>query len=352
MKERTVDVKVGTGYQAVIGPGLLQSCGGRIARASGPCRAVIVTDSRVAELYLEKVRQSMSDAGFSVESFVFPRGEGSKNMAVLWQALEFMAESRLTRTDLGGGVTGDLAGFAAAVYQRGVRLAQIPTTLLAAVDSSVGGKTAVNLKAGKNLAGAFKQPELVICDTDCLGTLPESEFANGLAEALKYGVLADRPLFDRLAAGSAGDRIPEIIAACIEHKSRYVQQDERDNGDRRFLNLGHTIGHAIEKCSGFRVPHGRAVAAGMAMIAGAGEKLGLTEPGTAEEIAAALLKNGLPAATECETEELLCAALSDKKRSGDSITLVIPKRIGQCILHTVPVTEMAGIIDLGKAAAV
>ena len=118
------------------------------------------------------------------------------------------------------------------------------------------------------------------------------------------------------------------------------------------MNLGHTIGHAIEKCSGFRVPHGRAVAAGMAMIAGAGEKLGLTEPGTAEEIAAALLKNGLPAATECETEELLCAALSDKKRSGDSITLVIPKRIGQCILHTVPVTEMAGIIDLGKAAAV
>jgi 3-dehydroquinate synthase len=253
-------------------------------------------------------------------------------METLNAALEFFAASRLTRSDLvvalGGGVTGDLAGFAAAVYQRGVRFAQLPTTLLAAVDSSVGGKTAVNLRAGKNLTGAFHQPEIVVCDTDCLRTLPEAELGNGLAEAIKYGVLCDRALFDRLSGGCPPALMSELIEACVRHKSFYVSKDEKDNGDRRFLNLGHTIGHAAEKCSGFTIPHGRAVAAGMAMIARAGERLGLTEPGTAAEIERALFQNGLPVTADYEATALLAAARSDKKLEGDEITLVVPRRIG------------------------
>lgn len=353
MAERNVHVGVGRGYEVVIGTALLQDCGALLASVTKPCRAVIVTDSNVAELYLNGAEKSMADAGFRPVSFVFPFGEKSKNMETLNEVLEFFAASRLTRSDLvvalGGGVTGDLAGFAAAVYQRGVRLAQLPTTLLAAVDSSVGGKTAVNLKAGKNLAGVYKQPEIVICDTDCLRTLPEAEMRNGLAEAIKYGVLRDRSLFDLLSGGCPAARMPEVIEACVRHKSAYVEKDEKDTGDRRFLNLGHTVGHAVELCSDFSVPHGRAVAAGMALIARAGEKLGLTEPGTAKRIAAALVNNGLPVTADYETADLLAAALSDKKREGELVTLVVPRRIGACFLHTVPVAELGKFIELGRA---
>jgi len=275
-------------------------------------------------------------------------------METLNYALEFFTASRLTRADLvialGGGVAGDLAGFAAAVYQRGVRFIQMPTTLLAAVDASVGGKTAVNLRAGKNLAGAYLQPEIVLCDTDCLKTLPEAERQTGLAEAIKYGVLRDPALFGLLSGGGiASTDMPEIIEACVRHKSAYVEKDEKDNGDRQFLNLGHTIGHAVEKCSDFAVPHGRAVAAGMAMIARAGERLGLTEPGTSAEIEGALLNNGLPVTADYGTAELLAAALSDKKREGEEITLVVPRRIGACFLHAVPVGALGEIIELGRA---
>ncbi|NCC69212.1 MAG: 3-dehydroquinate synthase [Clostridia bacterium] len=352
MGERTVNVGVGKGYEVVIGAALLQNCGELLASVAEPGNVVIVTDSNVAELYLDVTEKSLAAAGFRPASFIFPFGEKSKSMETLNYALEFFAASRLTRSDLvvalGGGVTGDLAGFAAAIYQRGVRFAQLPTTLLAAVDSSVGGKTAVNLKAGKNLAGAYKQPEIVICDTDCLKTLPEAEMQNGLAEAIKYGVLCDRALFDLLSGGITEACIPEVTEACVKHKSAYVQRDEKDNGDRRFLNLGHTIGHAVEKCSGLTVSHGRAVAAGMAMIALAGEKLGLTEPGTAAEIGKALKINGLPVTADYCTAELFSAALSDKKREGDEITLVIPRRIGECFLHTVPVGELEKIIGLGR----
>lgn len=206
----------------------------------------------------------------------------------------------------------------------------------------------MNLGAGKNLAGAFKQPEIVVCDTDCLTTLPAEEMKNGLAEAIKYGVLCDAALFRLLAGGPASERLSEIIVTCVTHKSRYVAGDERDEGDRRFLNLGHTVGHAVEKCSGFAVPHGRAVAAGMAMIARAGERLGLTEPGTAAELAGALLRNGLPVTTGLDIGALLSAALSDKKRSGNALTLVMPRRIGECFLHTVPAAELKNIIELGR----
>ena len=251
---------------------------------------------------------------------------------------------------LGGGVTGDMAGFAAAVYLRGIRYVQLPTTLLAAVDSSVGGKTAVDLAAGKNLAGAFCQPAAVLCDTDCLKTLPPDVFADGAAEAVKTGVLADPSLFTLFEDGTLTADPGAVIARCVQYKAGVVERDEKEQGERKLLNLGHTVGHAIEKCSGYTIPHGHAVAAGLAVIARAAERLGWTEGPIAERIAVCLAKNGLPTGTDFPAETLAEAALSDKKRAGGDITLVVPRAIGRCELKTLPVAELLPVIRAGLEA--
>ena len=352
MKERrTVRIQTGKPYDVVIGRGLLEESG-RYIRALGPVRAAVITDSHVAGLYLQPVQDALRAEGIETESFVFPAGESSKNIGTLSEILEFLAEHRFVRSDvivaLGGGVVGDMAGFAAAVYLRGVRFVQLPTTLLAAVDSSVGGKTAVDLTAGKNLAGAFKQPELVLCDTETLTTLPPAQMENGMAEAIKYGVLFSRRLFDRFAQEADGPFFMDVIEACVTLKGCIVAADEFDNGERRLLNLGHTIGHAIEKCSGYAQEHGRCVAAGMAMIARAGEKRGVTEAGTAAQIEEMLLRYHLPVDTGYSTKALADAALTDKKRLGGEITLVLPRRIGSCILQAEPVERLTEYIEEGR----
>ena len=250
---------------------------------------------------------------------------------------------------LGGGVTGDMAGFAASCYLRGVPFVQLPTTFLAAVDSSVGGKTAVDLRAGKNLCGAFHQPSLVLCDTDTLSTLPAEIFADGAAEALKAGLLCDETLFAKMETGKYQAEIAPIIGRCVEIKAQLVEEDERDTGARQLLNLGHTMGHAAEKISNFSLSHGHAVAMGMAAMARAAERLGICGP-CSDRIAAALMKNGLPAICPYGAEDLVSAALSDKKRSGGKINLVLPKRIGECMLYPVEVTELARIFALGLEA--
>ena len=326
---QTIEVHTAPAYEVTIGAGLLRECGARLKTVLGGCRIAVVADSNVAPLYLETVCASLRDAGFAVCSYVFPAGEAHKNFTTLSAILEFLAESQLTRTDcvaaLGGGVTGDMAGFAAASYLRGIRYVQLPTTLLSAVDSSVGGKTAIDLAAGKNLAGAFLQPAAVLCDTDCLRSLPAAVFEDG--------TLTDAPA--------------EIIARCIRYKAGVVERDEKEQGERRKLNLGHTVGHAIEKCSGYAIPHGHAVAAGLAVMARASERLGWAEPGVSARIAACLEKNGLPTGTDYPAEALAQAALADKKRSGDSITIVVPKAIGDCELKRIPVTELLPIIAAG-----
>ncbi|MBQ2999467.1 MAG: 3-dehydroquinate synthase, partial [Clostridia bacterium] len=220
---KRITINASTNYDIVIGNGILQEAGTYCKNAlGGVCRVCVVTDDTVASLYLERVRSSLECAGFSVESFVFPHGEASKNTDTLVALWEFLAEHRLTRSDalvaLGGGVVGDLCGFSAATYLRGIRFVQIPTTLLAAVDSSVGGKTGVDLRAGKNLAGAFHQPSLVLCDVTTLDTLSPKIFADGCAEVVKYGVIRDRDLFDRLG-GNFREEIEEIIARCVRHKA-------------------------------------------------------------------------------------------------------------------------------------
>ena len=351
---RTIPVNTNPPYAVAIGPGLLKDCGRRLREIVPPCHMAVVTDSTVGPLYLETVTENLKAAGYAVSTYTFPAGEENKRFETLSGILEFLAEEHLTRTDclvaLGGGVAGDMAGFAAACYLRGIRSVQMPTTLLSAVDSSVGGKTAIDLRAGKNLAGAFLQPAAVLCDTDCLKTLPPAVFADGAAEAVKTGVLCDESLFALFEDGTLKADPAEVIARCVEYKADVVERDEKEQGERKLLNLGHTVGHAIEKCSGFTIPHGHAVAAGLAVIARASEALGWTEEPIAARICACLEKNALPVSAEYAPEALAEAALADKKRAGGNITLVIPKKIGLCELKIMPVTELLSVIRAGWEA--
>ena len=358
MSIQTIHVRTNPEYDVTIGPGLLAECGPRLKEAVPLCHMAVVTESNVAPLYLETVKNSLLEAGYKVSTYVFPAGEGSKNFHTLSNILEFLAEEQLTRTGcvaaLGGGVTGDMVGLAAALYLRGVKYVQLPTTLLAAVDSSVGGKTAIDLSAGKNLAGAFLQPAAVICDTDCLKTLPRHVFADGAAEALKTAVLSDERLFAKMEGGLRDSMLEEIVAHCVAYKAGVVERDEKEQGERKLLNLGHTIGHAIEKCSGFTIPHGHAVAAGLAIMTRATENLGWLTDGAkqtweADRIESAVESLGLPSSTEYPPESLAKAALSDKKRAGNNITIVVPSKIGHCELKTIPVIQLQSVIEAGWA---
>ena len=346
---RKVIVKASVEYAILIGRGILGQLGEEIKKRIQPCKAAIITDTTVEKLYAEKTELSLREAGFTTCRFVYPAGEQSKHIGTLSDILEFLAEEEMTRQDiiiaLGGGVCGDMAGFAAAVYQRGIRFVQVPTTFLAAVDSSVGGKTAIDLKAGKNMAGAFYQPHLVLCDVDMLDTLPEEVFADGIAETLKYGIIGDVELFEKTATGIFRDDLEEIIETCVKMKRDIVMEDEFDTGVRQLLNLGHTLGHAIEKKSGFTISHGHAVAIGMHLIAKAAEEKGLAEKGLVEKIRKALENNRLPVSIGYSAEEIAEGALKDKKRRGGEISFVFPEKIGHCEIVKVPVAEVTKLIE-------
>jgi len=251
---------------------------------------------------------------------------------------------------LGGGVAGDMAGFAAATYLRGIPYIGIPTTLLSAVDSSVGGKTAVNLKAGKNLFGAFHQPSAVICDTEIISALPDALLTEGAAEALKAGVIADANLFELMRSGKVRENIEDIICRSVEIKADVVESDVLDLGRRQLLNLGHTPAHAIEKLSGLKISHGCAVAMGMVIMARAAEKLGIAEAGTADAIAQGVKAIGADAECPFNAKEMAEAAAVDKKRSGGSLNIVVPENIGSCILKKIPVEELLGVFEMGLEA--
>ncbi len=348
---KLIQVNTKPSYEVLIGPGVLSESGAYLKGLFPDSRLAVITDSTVAPLYLETARESLTAAGYTVSTHVFPAGEASKNFVTLSGILEFLASVPLTRTDcliaLGGGVAGDMAGFAAACYLRGIRYVQMPTTLLSAVDSSVGGKTAIDLKAGKNLAGAFLQPSAVLCDTDCLRSLPPEVFADGAAEAVKTGVLCDESLFALFEDGSLTVNPAEVIARCVAYKAGVVERDEREQGERKLLNLGHTIGHAIEKCSGYRIPHGHAVAAGLAIMARSAERQGMTEEPIADRICACLKAQNLPVVTEYPPAMLAEAAGADKKRSGDEITIIVPRKIGRCALEKIPVSGLLFTIRAG-----
>jgi 3-dehydroquinate synthase len=344
-------------YPVLIGPGLHKALADALPSSLAECKIAVVADDTVARLYGAGVQASLGAAGHAVSLFTFPAGEESKTLQTLEQLLEFLSEQQLDRGDLvlalGGGVTGDLAGFAAAVYLRGIRFVQAPTTLLAAVDSSVGGKTAVNLSRGKNLAGAFWQPVAVICDTDALLTLPDELYAEGIAEAIKCGIIGDPGLFDLLKRpvprGSGVEA--ELIRRCVAFKADVVAQDEKEQGLRALLNFGHTVAHAIERCSGYRIRHGQAVARGMAIATRAAETDGFAEKGTTSALQAVLNVHGLDrSGRTVETlnpDDLLEAIGSDKKKRGERITLVLPRRIGACELVSMPMQDAKHFLKKG-----
>lgn len=346
-----VDVNASKRYQVIIGTGLLDTLGQKTVALTKAKKACVVSDSNVWPLYGEIAKKSLESAGFDTVSFIFPAGEESKNGNTYLSLLNFLAENQLTRTDcliaLGGGVVGDLTGFAAATYLRGVSYIQVPTTLLAAVDSSVGGKTAIDLPSGKNLAGAFYQPSLVLCDIDTLDTLPEDIFRDGCAEVIKYGVLYDPKLFSHLEAYGTAFQREAVIARCVELKRDVVAQDEFDRGQRQMLNLGHTIGHGVEAQSHFGISHGKAVAIGMAIVSRAAAAYGICDNKTRDQIGAVLETFGLPVRTEYTARQLYASALSDKKRSGSTVNLIVPRTIGHCDIRPTPVAEIQSFLEAG-----
>ena len=326
-------------YDIEIEAGLLPKIGAKVAALLPKAKkAAIISDTNVAPLYADKLQKSLEAAGLSVVKVIIEAGEQSKNMAVLSSVLEQLAQGGLTRSDvvltLGGGVVGDLGGFAAASYMRGVAFVQVPTSLLAQIDSSVGGKVAVDLAAGKNLAGAFYQPKAVFIDTDLLATLSTRFLHDGLAEAIKYGCIKDAALFDKIA-GFADDtqlltNIDDIVATCCAIKARIVEQDEFDTGLRMLLNFGHTLGHAVEQHFGYSgFTHGEGVAIGMYQLTKRTEELGLTPAGSAERIKSVLQKYNLPIAAGVAKSELLDTMARDKKKNGNSITIIILRSIGE-----------------------
>ena len=348
-----IRVKVGEGYDVLTGRGLLAESGTLIRELLGKAKVAVVTDSNVAQLWLEPLMVSLRMAGISVCSHVIPAGEEHKTLDTFGEIVRFFAENGLDRSDvavaLGGGVVGDMTGFAAGCYMRGIRYVQMPTTLLAAVDSSVGGKTAVDLPTGKNLVGVFHQPSMVICDADCLRTLPEVEWKNGMAEVVKTAVLSGGELFEKLESGEETDPV-WMITRCVRYKSGVVERDEREQGERKLLNLGHTAGHAIECCSGYEIPHGLAVSMGLAIITRSAARAGQCSEDTAKRILNTLKASGLPLDCGYTAAALAEAALADKKRHGDSITLIIPGEIGGCRLEKVPAAELTAIFAKGTEA--
>lgn len=347
----TIHVAASRDYDVCIGEGLLNQLGTLASGLVSGRRAAVISDDAVFPLYGQQAEAALQSAGFQAEHFVFPHGERQKNLTTYGQALNFLCDRRFTRSDLvvalGGGVVGDLAGFTAATYQRGIAYIQVPTTLLAMVDSSVGGKTAVDLDSGKNQAGCFYQPSLVLCDTALLATLPEAEYRAGCAEVIKTAVLFSPTLFRELRETPARQQLAHVIAACVGFKRDVVESDEFDRGQRALLNLGHTIGHAVEACSGFSILHGEGVAIGLAAITRAAVEKGICTAETREQILALLRQYGLPTEVPYPLADILRAAEADKKRAGGVTSFVIPEALGRCRIEPIPAAEVPAWLRAG-----
>lgn len=346
---KTLHIATGKPYDIIIERGIIDQCGTYVREVSRAKKAMIISDSNVFPIYGGRAEVSLKQAGFETSQFVFTAGEESKRLETIAQMYTALIENGFTRSDiivaLGGGVVGDMSGFAAATYLRGIDFVQIPTSLLAQVDSSVGGKTGVDIPQGKNLVGAFWQPSTVLIDPDTLNTLTPHFFADGMGEVVKYGCIKSEKLFETLEKENAPDIIDDIIYQCVEIKRDVVQRDERDHGERALLNFGHTLGHAIEKEHNFKgVSHGEAVAIGMVMVTRASEKAGITPAGTADRIAQLCKKYSLPTCDTTPIERIVKSSFSDKKSSGDSIGLVVLDKIGESKVYPVKKTDMLGFV--------
>ena len=308
----------------------------------------VVSESHVASLYLDAILHSIKDACTYTTSFVFPEGEASKNLNVVRDLYTHLIEEKFDRNDvliaLGGGVVGDLTGYAAATYLRGIRFMQIPTTFLAAIDSSVGGKTAVNIPAGKNLIGAFHQPSLVVCDPDTFQTLEPQTFADGCAEMIKYAMIWSEDFLKLLESCDINKQIEEIVAYCVDIKRQVVEQDELDSSIRMILNYGHTLGHAIEKVTNHAVTHGHGVAMGMVLITRLGIKLGLCDKALLERLCRILKQYHLPCEYNGNLAELAESCMHDKKRSGNTIRLILVSTAGKAELVPMETQKLVNLL--------
>lgn len=345
---KIVNVRTSRPYDVIIERGSLEKSGELISQIINSKKTVIITDDTVSSLYADTLVKSLEKSGIASSVFVFPHGEQSKNLTVLGEIYDFLCEKRITRSDfliaLGGGVVGDITGFASATYLRGIEFVQIPTTLLAQVDSSVGGKTAVDIAGGKNLVGAFKQPALVICDSDTLRTLPQSELSCGMAEVIKYGMIRDEKLFELLEKHNISDAdeiMDDIVYTCINIKRDVVENDEFDKGERMILNFGHTLGHAIEGWHNYTdYTHGMGVAVGMCMIT---ERL--CDSTVTERLKKCVESYGLPTSTEAEISELLPYCSADKKCEADSISYIVCSKIGTAEIRKATVAEFEKLME-------
>jgi len=356
-------------YDILIGPGLLAGAGARLAAQFPGRRFGIVTDTEVEKAQLPKLLAGLDAAGLSHATITVPHGEASKSIARLNEVVEGLLAARLERGDivlaLGGGVIGDLAGFAAAIARRGMDFVQLPTSLLAQVDSSVGGKTGINSPHGKNLIGAFHQPRLVLADIDALATLPPRQFAAGYAEVVKYGLIDDEAFFFWLEAQqpeifAGGPARAEAIARACAAKTRFVLADEKETGVRALLNLGHTFGHALEAATGFsdRLLHGEGVAIGMVLAHGFSARLGLAPSQDTGRIAAHLRRAGLPTQLADipgelpSTERLLDAIAQDKKVVRGALTFILTRGIGLSFIekNVDPAAVRAYLDDMRRGA--
>ena len=350
----TIHVNTGRPYDVIIERGVLNKCGELIKKVLPKAKScVIVSDSNVGPLYVQTVRNMLEDAGYKVFINIFPAGEENKRLPVIEGMYETFTFAELSRSDfavaLGGGVTGDMCGFAAATYLRGIPFVQIPTTVLSQNDSSVGGKTGIDLECGKNLVGSFHQPCLVLADTDTLSTLPQRYVTDGFGEIIKHGCIKSAELFELIEKhGTDMNAIEELTARSIEIKAGVVERDERESGERMLLNFGHTMGHAIEKCSNYTgIAHGEAVGIGMLIMARAGESAGLTVSGTSERIEAVLKKCGLPTKCGFTAEEICEAAMLDKKRRGEYMNTVLLREIGDSFVYRIKCAELLDFVRKG-----
>ncbi len=325
---KKITVNASSKYDVLIGGGLLDRLGELMSTVLSPCKVAVITDDTVDNLYSKKVIESLESKNFSVVKFTFVHGEERKNLNTYCEILNFLAKNELTRTDaivaLGGGVVGDMAGFASATYLRGVKYIQVPTTLLAQVDSSVGGKTAVDLDAGKNLVGAFKQPSLVVCDTDTLNTLSKDTYLDGMGEVCKYAILTQK-VYNVLSADHVD--INELVYQCLNYKKMVVEEDEFEMGIRKYLNLGHTPAHAIEKLSDYKISHGLAVGMGLKIILDGAKKSKIMSAESYDKILSLIGKQGVLKDCPFTLAQIYSKISQDKKRSGDDITLVMPSNV-------------------------
>ena len=342
---RKIHVATGVAYDVFVRAGVVAETA-KFVKENFPkaAKVAVVVDSNVDRLHGDRVVRLLEDGGLRVERIVFPAGEQSKTLETYAELVRSLAALRFSRKDLvvalGGGVTGDMAGFAAATYMRKIDFVQVPTSLLAMVDSSVGGKTAVDIPEGTNLVGAFHQPRAVFCDPDFLGTLPESWRLDGMGEVVKYAILGDADLFARLEARPLEPIATDDIARCIEMKRDVVSRDEFETGERKTLNLGHTFAHAIEKLSGYTTTHGCAVATGLAMAARAAVKLGVLATAEGARIAALVDAMGYETRSRYAPADLAQAMGGDKKAAGGSVDLVLPVAVGKCIIRPTPLADL------------